>query len=153
MLAGGVLVIVAVTAAVITGTAGSAAVLTNGSPPGGDYVGGIAVPTGQVADFPVTVENTGSAPVTLQSVRLIPLPGFRLPRLVHVGVLAEHKELLSAARGWPIRESGSPPSEWALRPLRGYVVLPWGLRQSRHLGPLQDMIEYGVQAATPRGPI
>jgi hypothetical protein len=122
--------------------------LTNGSPRGKTYDGGIVIRPGQVADFPVVVENTGPAPVTLMKARLIPLPGSREPRLVHVGVLREHYDLLTAARGWPIAkdqalDSQSAPS-WAMEPLHGYVVLPWSTRKRRRLGPLPDMIEYGV---------
>jgi hypothetical protein len=148
MLVCSVLVVVAAVVVATTlagsGGGGGAVVLTNGSRPGHAYVGGNAFHPGEVADFPVTVENTGSAPVTLLSARLIPVPGFRMPRLIHLGVLAEHEELLTSAQGWPIRETDHPPGGWAIRPFHGYVVLPWSVRKRRHLGAIQDMIEYGV---------
>jgi hypothetical protein len=92
------------------------------------------------------VENAGPIPVTLESVAVIPLPGYPTPRLVHVGVLPEHNDLLTAAQGWPIWKEDSPSSTWRLLPLRGYTVLPWKIRHSnrQRYGPLPDMIEYGV---------
>ena len=119
-------------------------VLTNG---GGLSYGGITTPLGIVADFPLQVENSGSVPVTLETATLVPLPGYPTPRLVHLGVLAEHDGLLTAGRGWPVWTGLSPSNAYRLRPLRGYVVLPWKTRERRHLGPLPDMIEYGVLGA------
>jgi hypothetical protein len=129
---------------------GTAGVLSNGSSAGGTYQGGIGSLPGQVADFPVTVQNNGSVPVTLESATLLPEPGFRAPRLVHLGVLVEHVELLASAMGWPpLKELSASSGRWVLRPLRGYVVLPWSVRQRRHLGPMPDMIEYGVVGTRP----
>ncbi|HLX47236.1 MAG TPA: hypothetical protein VKS82_02780 [Streptosporangiaceae bacterium] len=118
-------------------------VLTNG---GGLSYGGIGSPPGLVADFPMQVQNTGSVPVTLESIALVPLPGYPTPRLVHAGVLPEHNDLLTSARGWPIWKGNSPSRTWRLLPLRGYTVLPWKTRSSslRRYGPMPDMIEYGV---------
>jgi hypothetical protein len=118
-------------------------VLSNG---GGLSYGGNVAPPGLIADFPMPVENTGSAPVTLESAALVPLPGYPTPRLIHLGVLVEHQGLLTSAVGWPVWKAHSPSSTWQLRPLRGYVVLPWKVRDSnrQRYGPLPDMIEYGV---------
>jgi hypothetical protein len=118
-------------------------VLTNG---GGLSYGAIATTPRLIADFPMQVENSGSVAVTLESATLIPLPGYPTPRLVHLGVLAEHRSLLTSAVGWPVWKAHSPSSTWQLRPLRGYTVLPWKVRMShrRQWGPLPDMIEYGV---------
>gem|GEM_PF-2228630 len=118
-------------------------VLTNG---GGLSYGGIGSPPGLVADFPMQVQNTGSVPVTLESIALVPLPGYPTPRLVHAGVLPKHNDLLTSARGWPIWKGNSPSRTWRLLPLRGYTVLPWKTRSSslRRYGPMPDMIEYGV---------
>ena len=56
---------------------------------------------------------------------------------------------MTSAVGWPVWKAHSPSSTWQLRPLRGYVVLPWKTRSSnrRRYGPLPDMIEYGVLGA------
>ena len=121
---------------------GPADALSNG---GGLTYGTLGAPPGTVVDFPVTVENQGSAPVTLLGASLIPVPGSPTPRLIHLGVLAEHVNLLSSGRGWPVwKGSSAAAGHWLVRPLRGYLVLPWSERQRRHLGPLPDMIEYGV---------
>src|SRR6202049_4885691 len=82
--------------AILLPTGGAAGVLSNGSPAGGTYQGGIGNLPGQVSDFPVTVQNMGSVPVTLESATLLPEPGFRTPRLVHLGVLVEHFNLLAS---------------------------------------------------------
>lgn len=65
---------------------------------------------------------------------------------MHAGVLPEHNDLLTSARGWPIWKGTSPSRTWRLLPLRGYTVLPWKIRSSnlRRYGPMPDMIEYGV---------
>lgn len=146
----------AFTAAAVTAGAillpgdGAAGVLSNGSSAGGTYQGGIGSLPGQVADFPVTVQNNGSVPVTLESATLLPEPGFRAPHLVHLGVLVEHFNLQTSDLGWPpLKDFSASSGRWALRPLRGYVVLPWSVRQRRHLGPMPDMIEYGVVGTRP----
>jgi len=138
--------ILAVTAAitvVVIQDPGSENVLTIS---GGLFYGGITTPPGLVADFPVPIENTSSVPVTLEGVTLVPLRGYPTPRLAHVGVLPEHDNLLTAARGWPIWKGDSPSSTWQMLPLRGYTVLPWKVRRSnrQRYGPLPDMIDYGV---------
>jgi hypothetical protein len=133
---------VAITLVLVRHAVGGAGVLTNG---GGVSYGGTTTPPGLVVDFPLYVENTGSVPVTLESATLVPVPGFPAPRLVHLGVLAEHNNLLSSALGWPVWKAMSPSSgTWQLRSFRGYVVLPWATRQRRHLGPMPDMVEYGI---------
>lgn len=141
---GAVLIASAVTAVLIVVESPGPGVLTNGSRPGDTYAGGYGATPGQIADFPVEVENTGSVPVVLLGARLIPLPGFRTPRLVRLGVLVEHNELETGDNGWPIPKDNPSAGYLAMHPLRGYVVLPWKERQSRHLGPLPDMVEYGV---------
>jgi hypothetical protein len=142
--AGGVLAAVAAVA-LATGHSGGN-VLSNG---GGLFYGGNVTPPGLVSDFPMEVENTDSATVTLESAALVPLPGYPTPRLVHLGVLVEHQGLLTSAVGWPVWKAHSPSSTWQLRPLRGYAVLPWKIRDSnrQRYGPLPDMIEYGVLGA------
>ncbi len=141
-LGGGLIVIAAVT---VTLTAiwpsVSVGVLGTG---GGLFYGGIMSPPGQIADFPLPVRNSGSDPVVLEGAELVPLPGYPLPRLVHLGVLTEHDTLVTSGRGWPVWKGLSPTHTYRLRPLHGYIVLPWGLRQRRHMGPLPDMVEYGV---------
>jgi hypothetical protein len=141
---GAILTGAAVATVIVFGGNTGSGVLTNGSPSGDTYSGGIGTAPGQIADFPVTVENTGTVPVTLEAARLVPLPGFRTPRLVHLGVLVEHNELESGDIGWPIPRDNPSTGYLAMRPLRGYVVLPWTERQRRHLGPMPDMVEYGV---------
>jgi hypothetical protein len=122
-------------AVIVLGGGGDPSVLTNGSPPGDASAGGIVTRPGQVADFPITVE----------SARLVPLPGYATPRLVHLGVLAEHDDLLTSARGWPIpKGSTASAGYYTMRPLHGSVVLPWQERRRRHLGPMPDMVEFGV---------
>lgn len=141
---GAVLTGAAVATVILVGGNTGAGVLTNGSRPGDTYAGGYGATPGQIADFPVEVENTGSVPVVLLGARLIPLPGFRTPRLVRLGVLVEHNELDTGDNGWPIPKDNPSAGYLAMRPLRGYVVLPWKERQRRHLGPMPDMVEYGV---------
>lgn len=119
----------------------SADALNNG---GGLTYGGIVSPPGLVADFPLQIENASSAPVTLESARLVAVPGYPLPKLVHLGVMTEHDGLITSAVGWPVWRANSPASTYRLVPFRGYVVLPWKVREHRHLGPFPDMIEYGV---------
>jgi hypothetical protein len=146
-LAIGVVLVVAgvITVVLLTGGTGQPGVLSNGSPPGDATDAGITVNPGMVADFGMTVENTGPAPVILESARLVPLPGFKTPVLVHLGVLDEHRNLLTASRGWPIPRGTSPASgTWAMDPLRGYVILPWDGGNNPHLQPMPDMIEYGM---------
>lgn len=58
--------------------------------------------------------------------------------------MTAHRALITSSVGWPVWKGESPDSTWPLRPLRGYVVLPWAIRKQRHLGPMPDMIEYGV---------
>ena len=152
LLAGAVVVVVAavVAATTIWRHVSSPGPLDNGSQPGGTGYAGISVNPGQVADFSVTVRNSGSSAVTLERAALLPVPGLRAPRLVHVAVLVEHAELITSARGWPIPRGSDPTSGyWLTHPLRGYVVLPWQTRRSRHLGPLPDMIVYGVSGPLP----
>ena len=107
---------------------------------GGLDFAGLPVRPGQVVGFSVPVENLSGAPVTLQRVALLPVPGYPAPRLVHTGVLTGHRDWITAARGWPIAPS---------RPLRGYQLQPWAWRKAHHLGPLPDLIAYGVTATRP----
>lgn len=130
----------------LTGGTGQSGVLSNGGPPGDATDAGIVVNPGQIADFGMFVENTGPNAVTLEGARLVPLPGFRTPVLVRLGVLDEHRDLLTADKGWPIpRGSSRSSGTWAMDPLKGYVVLPWTVLKRRHprfFSP--DMIEYGL---------
>jgi hypothetical protein len=144
--AGCILAAVAAVTVIATQSPAGANVINNG---GGLFYGGNVTPPGLVADFPMEVENTDSAPVTLESATLVPLPGYPIPRLVHLGVLVEHQGLLTSAVGWPVWKAHSPSSTWQLRQLPGYVVLPWKIRQGdrQRFGPLPDMIEYGVLGA------
>jgi hypothetical protein len=148
-------IVVAVAAVVITITvtrSPGSGVLSNGSPPGGAAYAGIAVRPGQLADFAVTVENSGSQPVTLERASLVPLDGFRAPQLARIGVLAEHSNLLVAARNWPIPRGNTPSAGYyRMHALAGYVVLPGRTRQARKrkLGPLPDIVEYAVLGRSP----
>jgi hypothetical protein len=92
-----------------------------------------------VAGYSTPVENLGQSPVTLEHVALLPVPGYPAPRLVHTAVLISHRGQITA-RGWPIASD---------RSLRGYQLQPWAWRQAHHLGPLPDLIAYGVVAARP----
>lgn len=118
--------------------------LTNG---GGLSLGEAATEPGQITDFPVMVENTGSNPVTLMSVQLIALPGYPAPKIVRTGVLAEHRELMTSDHGWPIHRMPPLQGTWRTTPVRGFVVQPW--TQARKRGPLPDMIEVGVVGSKP----
>jgi len=124
--------------------------LSNASPEGNGFWGATTGTAGQVVDFPVMVQNNGAQPAVLLSAVLIPVPGFRTPRLVHLAVLKEHLGIETSAVGWPISVQGCYIKQGrclgknevlATRPMKGFVVLPHG----RHgPGPLSDMIEYGV---------
>ena len=110
---------------------------------GGLGYGALQVSPGQVADFPLEIVNTGSQDAVLESARLIPLPGFQVPRLVHLGIFTQHSSLIQD-RGWPPPRSGSAGKGfWSLHPFSGYVVLPWVQLQRKRLGPDPDIAEYG----------
>lgn len=148
LIAGSLCVLLAAGAALYLALRDGGGVLSNG---GGLFYGGIGATPGSVADFPLPVENSGSSPVILESAALIPVPGFPAPRLVHLGVLAEHFDLLTSDYGWPPWKGSSPSGgSWTVHPLRGYIVQPWAARQRRHMGPMPGMIEYGVTGTRPR---
>jgi len=118
--------------------------LTNG---GGLSIGWREADVGEVSDFPVIVQNTGSVPIILVDVRLIPLPGFPIPRLAKVGVLTEHHTLLTSALGWPIRRLPPLSGFWQTVPIQGYVVRPWNVIHKHD--PWPDMIEVGAIGGRP----
>jgi hypothetical protein len=59
---------------------------------------------GQVIDFPARLQSGTPGTVTLIRAQLIPLPGFRTPKLVHLSVFTGcGLNLSSSAWGWPIK--------------------------------------------------
>ncbi len=119
---------------------------------GSAFLGGTNSVPGEIVDFPAMVENTGSHAARLVSAKLVPVPGFKTPKLVRLAVLKEHRNLITSAIGWPVSICNLMRGAKCLDgtvyrtvPFHGYVVRPHG-RHGR--GPLPDMIEYGVVGAS-----
>ncbi len=124
-------------ASVIVGLSGLAAC---GSPPSGldgsigkgTSAGTLTTP-GVVADYTGFLANHTGRVVTLQSARLLPLTGYRTPRLVRLAVEQGH-DFVASWRGWPPHGHGLH-----LAPFAGYRV--WRGHRVQIL--------YGVVAAKP----
>jgi hypothetical protein len=110
----------------------------------------LEVAPGQIGDFPVTIVNSGSSPVLLDSASLLPIPGFPLPRLVDLGVMGEHFNLLTD-RGWPPDgpTASSQAARWSVRPFAGFEVLSAVRLRQLKVGPLPDIVEFGVEGMHP----
>lgn len=81
-------------------------------------VGGTSVARAQPADFTAYLDNDSGYSATLERVvSLIPLRGFRTPRLLRHGAVQTGREVAGAVRGWPPEGAG-----YKLRPLAGYHV-------------------------------
>lgn len=78
----------------------------------GVVMGGTGALHGQVVAFPASLVSSHPGRIRLVSARLIPLPGFRLPRLVHLGVVVDGcgVAIPGATLNWPplIQVQGHP---------------------------------------------
>jgi hypothetical protein len=63
-------------------------------------VAGLRLRPGQTADFDAYVVNTSGSPVKVTGVRLVGLPGYRTPQLVHVSAESGSNSIGSQL-GWP----------------------------------------------------
>jgi len=102
----------------------------------GGGVTGFPVLKGEIADYGAILATTGNQTITLLRVRLIPVPGYAAPKLVHA-VVIRHPSLGSDS-GWP------PPS------LARGVLLPIpGLRVFVSPQPQrEEELVYGVTPAS-----
>jgi hypothetical protein len=77
---------------------------------------GLAANPGTLGLFSAYADSSRPQSVTLESITLLPLAGFRLPRLVSAGLLT--------AGSYPARTSAWPPPGASLSALTGAVVWP-----------------------------
>jgi len=113
-MSGGKRVLLAVVVGALLSGCGVSDSQLNGTVAGGS-VAGVSVPPGQSADYTALADNDTGQTVTLQSATLVPLPKFRVMRLVHVAV--EPGRLFVASWvGWP-------PNVPTV-PLNGFRVAP-----------------------------
>jgi len=69
-------------------------------------MGGDGAEYGQIIDFTAGLQSDSPGTITLLSAELIPLPGFRTPKLVHLTVVTGcGLEVFSSNWGWPPRIS------------------------------------------------
>ncbi len=79
-----------------------------------DFANEDALP-GQITDFSAVVVNPGQADVVFLSAAVIPLPGYPVPRLVHLGLVPTAPVLGSTLQS----DYGWPPSAVKVRPFAG----------------------------------
>jgi hypothetical protein len=103
-------------------------------------MGGIPVQPGQSAVFSVPLISDAARPMTLVAVRLVPVPGFPNPKLVHVALLGRSGMGPSGTTGWP---PVAPGGAYPLRCLAGTRVDP--VVPSRYSSP--PIVLYGVTGA------
>lgn len=77
----------------------------------GTYGYGYAAPPGRLIDYPVMVFNSSGTPARIESVSLIPVPGFGVPVLRHVAFSAQHLDLALYDSWPPKRMPGDPSAE------------------------------------------
>jgi hypothetical protein len=77
--------------------------------------GGSLVTPGESADTTAYVVNSGTSPVTLESVSVVAVKGYPIGHLTHVAVIVG-KDTIGGARGWP----PAVPT----RPFKGAVIGP-----------------------------
>ena len=98
---------------------------------------GISVLAGEPADYTGFLENRTGQVIVLESARLLPLPGFATPRLVHVTIEAG-RDFAVAARDWP--PSGG---DYHLHPFVGTRVASGGRVRILYSVLATELGEYG----------
>ena len=84
---------------------------------------GTSAPPGGVVVFTLSAENATGRPIRLASVKLLPVPGDQLPRMVHSAVLVG-RDQLEDGRGWPPAPAGGPGpgGTWPIAAIGGFEV-------------------------------
>jgi hypothetical protein len=83
----------------------------------------MAIHPGTLAVFSASIAARHPQRITLEKVSLLPLPGFRLPRLSHAALLADSGDPAGTARTWPPEQLGGK-GQVRVKSLTGAVVWP-----------------------------
>jgi hypothetical protein len=109
----------------------------------GVELGGTLVKPGAVAVYSAPLDAKAAVPIRLLGLSLISVPGFPLPRLVHLGLLGQSLGYPAGANGWPpLAPSGKT---FPVRPFSGIVVKPAQPKS----GGLPPIVLYGVTGSRP----
>jgi hypothetical protein len=105
-------------------------------------LGGIPVQADRPAVFSAPLVASAATPLTLLGVKLISIPGFPIPRLIHVSLLGRSLSYPTGTTGWPPTAPGAKKT-YPLRRFAGAKVDPVAPRG----GGLPPTVLYAVAGA------